>query len=40
MAVKKIPTGIKNLKKKIKKQWQESCDYYDSGKPNWDPFKF
>ena len=22
------------------KSWQESCDYYDSGKPNWDPFKF
>ena len=22
------------------KSWQESCDYYDSGKPNWDSFKF
>lgn len=22
------------------KSWQESCDYYDSGKSNWDPFKF
>jgi len=22
------------------KSWQKSCDYYDSGKPNWDPFKF
>ena len=43
MAVKKILTGIKSFRK-LKEENKETMarinDYYDIGKPNWDPFKF
>ena len=38
--LKKMTMNVYATIKDEMKSWQESCDYYDSGKPNWDPFKF
>ena len=37
---KKFYKSMMNHDKFKKDDWQEACDYYDSGKPNWDPVKF